>query len=279
MFLDSLDIIKSSLDVITKMYNVVHAKGNVDHNVVNANNFREEIVRQNLITYCNNDCIGLIEALVKYRDSIFDEYGIDIWGKKMVYSTASLAMKIYKTNYYKKTYHLHIPTTEFNDYAKCAYKGGSNQIFYRGIFKNRRVRSIDYNSMYPYCMTGLFPIGPYFKQNFGMLYTGQQSLYHGVYKVIVLETPDLETYFLCDKINGMLVAAKFTNYQLHITQEELLYAHKLGYKMYIIDAVISKNMGYIFKDFVEDLYEKRKQVKKEMKKHAEGSSDYNVLDG
>lgn len=161
MFLDSLDIIKGTLDNITKTYNVDHIKGNVDHNVINADNFKTEIIRQNLEIYCNNDCIGLIEVLNKYWESIFDEYGVDIWGKKMVYSTASLAMKIYKTKYYKKDYKLHIPTTEYNDYAKLCYKGGSNQLFHWGIFKNRRVWSIDFNSMYPFCMTGLFPIGPY----------------------------------------------------------------------------------------------------------------------
>jgi hypothetical protein len=62
---------------------------------------------------------------------------------------------------------------------------------------------------------------------------------------------------------------------LSCTHEDLEYAHKLGYKIHILDAVITEQVGEPFTNFIKEMYKARNDLKREMKKHAEGSDEYN----
>lgn len=44
-----------------------------------------------------------------------------------------------------------------------------------------------------------------------------------------------------------------------ITHEEIEYAHKMGYKIFIAKGLISDNVGYPFKEFIDKLYAERKE--------------------
>lgn len=105
-------------------------KGDVDHNVINYENYLEEVKRQDIEKYALADSVCLLESILNYRQRVFDKYQIDIFGSKLVYTASSLAMRIFKTKFYNKEEKpLYIPTMEANDFARNAYKGGSNVIF------------------------------------------------------------------------------------------------------------------------------------------------------
>lgn len=58
-FLDFINQIKGSLADIAKRFGVPTQKQDVDHNIINARNYQEEIIRQNLQHYLKCDCESL----------------------------------------------------------------------------------------------------------------------------------------------------------------------------------------------------------------------------
>lgn len=101
---------------------------------------------------------------------MFDKYSIDIL-EKDIYTNASLAQKVYFSNFYdSKKCAIYTQTMEHMDFAREAYKGGYCDLFKRGEFEN--IYSLDINSSYPYAMTGQFPLGPYYSVNINEYYEG-----------------------------------------------------------------------------------------------------------
>jgi hypothetical protein len=55
-------------------------------------------------------------------------------------------------------------------------------------------------------------------------------------------------------------------------------AYAKGYKLFILDGVVSENMADPFREYAYSLYAERNELKREMKKHPKGSEQYNSLD-
>lgn len=269
MFIDTVNLLWTSLEVITTMFQVEHAKGSVDFSKINPFNFPRQIVKQNMIEYLTGDCLGLCESFQAYRQKIFDKYSVDVFGKQPILTSSSLAMRVFKTNYYdQENTPIHIPTLEQNTFASKAYKGGSNMIFWRGRFLNRKIRSGDFNSSYPHEMYETeYPIGPYKMKECGFVYDGRE-LPCGVFEIIILESPDLPIFFLCDVVDGLLTAGKFQKYKLYVTTDEIKYAQTLGYSMFLVWCIYSEKTSKVFRKFVESVYNDRKTIKNELKELA-----------
>lgn len=92
IFIDSLNIQKTNLKTLAKMCGSSVLKGEVDHNKINIDTYKEEIKLQNVEKYALDDSICLLNSILNYRQRVFDKYQIDIFGKKIVYTASSLAM-------------------------------------------------------------------------------------------------------------------------------------------------------------------------------------------
>lgn len=241
-------------------------KGHVKHDEIKPYNYIDKIKEFDITTYLKHDCCGLLESMIKYWIHLFETYGVDIFKKgSPISTTASLAFNVFRTNFYdEKNHKIYIPSKEQNEYARLAYWGGSTVIFWRGRFVNLRVRSVDINSSYPYQMTWPLPCGPYYFNIFGFKFEGQ-NIQEGIYQIIIISTPELDSYFLCDRSGDTVIASKFSKYLLYVTAEEIRYAYELGYEMFLIDGWTVNELRNPFYEYVTSLYAKRQEYKKKMK--------------
>lgn len=67
---------------------------------------------------------------------------------------------------------------------------------------------------------------------------------------------------------------RFVNYELSATHEDVEYAHRLGYQIHLLDAVVCETVGEPFTDFITEMYSARNSLKREMKQYPAGSDDY-----
>lgn len=120
------------------------------------------------------------------------------------------------------------------------------------------------------------PTGPYFYNVNHKIFNGEY-LKPGVYQVVVIKSPQLENYFLCDEDNGRLVCANVVNYKMYITEEEIIYAYSLGYEIFLVDSWVCESKTDIFSGFVNKLYAERKDYKKAMKKCEEAGDESGMI--
>ena len=128
---------------------------------------------EELEAHCIADVKILAELIIKYRLNFFNEYKIDITGRK-IYSLAGLSMKVLRTKYitepihnpfiYRKGREYIIDRKQY-DFVRRSYHGGytgntDNEVHYNII-------SADISSSYPFqCMDEKFPTGKaYFTEN------------------------------------------------------------------------------------------------------------------
>lgn len=102
-------------------------------------------------------------------------------------------------------------------------------------------------------MLEALPTGPYYYNVNHKLYDGEE-LKQGIYQIVVINAPNLQNYFLCDQEEGRLTAARVSNYKMFCTEEEIKYAHSLGYQMFLVDSWISENKIDLFSDYVNTIY-------------------------
>lgn len=56
--------------------------------------------------------------------------------------------------------------------------------------------------------------------------------------------------------NSVNKLAELTNYAMKLTYPELVKAYKYGYKIFVLDGLVSENVGNPFKKYIGTLYEK-----------------------
>ena len=142
-YYDSYQILKGSLDDLTRVFNVDHKK--LTDTVDRASLTDTPETRE----YLKHDVLGLYEVLQHF-------YQLDLVqgvGHKM--TTSSLAMAIYRQKYLKETI-LYKLTPDKEEFVRAGYYGGRNEIF-RMVAEN--VREYDINSMYVFAMLLPLPCG------------------------------------------------------------------------------------------------------------------------
>ena len=81
---------------------------------------------------------------------------------------------------------------------------------------------------------------------------------------------------------GKNLPSNLTNYEKKITVPEIEYAFQCGYKIILLDAVVSQRQTYVFREFIDKLYNKRLETKKLMKQlkneGKEDTQEYVILD-
>jgi hypothetical protein len=147
---DSLRIFPSSLDELSKQFKVENPKISFNHNQVTVNKiYNDKKFKKNLEQYLTNDLIYLLQVILATTKMIYENYGVDL---SKTYSTASLAIKIFRTKFLDKAIPLlpkHVDT-----FVRNSYRGGATDV-YRCVGEN--LHYYDVNYLYPYAMKKPMP--------------------------------------------------------------------------------------------------------------------------
>jgi hypothetical protein len=235
-------------------------------------NYKDEAIK-----YCKLDCQSLHEILIKFNELIFNEFKVNIHS---VLTLPSLAMRIYKTHYMpeNKVYQL-IGKAEYN--IRQGYSGGSvdvyipsNQVysiisngvntiikFFEGLFI--KLYCYDVNSLYPYIMAEThMPVG--LPQAFDGNIRKIDPEAFGFFYCKITSPNNLEHPILQRKVktsDGIRTIAGLGSWTAWIFSTEMDNAIKYGYTFEILNGYQFEK-GYIFKEYVDRMYNLRLQYEK-----------------
>lgn len=285
LFRDSLAMLPFSLKQLTESFKTESAKGEWDHD----NDFKK-IEDPLLIEYLKDDCIGLHQVLTKYFNwPLIKESGVS-------YTVASQALKIFRTTLKNRIKGCDISVDSF---VRKGYFGGRTEIFKpyfitedetyfnhellekdpeewdrRISLSLDKISCYDVNSLYPSVMRDFeFPTTfkkwtfKYDPNSFGF-WEAEVEVPEDMYvpplgTLIHIDSQTKEVTKVSDSSKGKFIfpTGRFTGVWSTI---ELEYAKSLGVKVIKTGkGAIFENGGYIFKDFINELYELRLKSEKD----------------
>jgi len=223
-----------------------------------------DIIKE-VLDYNERDSLVLQEGFFNFRDLIFKNFNVDIVNSLTI---ASLSYKIYLTSFYKDNT-LHTLDKPVDDYIRKSYFGGKTEVYKP---YSEHCYSYDCNSLYSHVMKNFsYPTGtPKYVRREGI--TEKIKTKKGFFQVRVsapenLKHPflvyhdDLKSYHSGLHSDSGLISplGEWTGTYF---SEEINYARELGYTFEYIDGYFYDNEEYIFKDFVDSLYDMRLKYKK-----------------
>jgi len=268
VFTDTIAFLPYKLDTLTKTFNVAHKKLSVDHT-------KEKVVNAELLEYLKHDCVGLHEVVERYRSQEL------IARAGLKYTTASQALQVFR-GYLKKP--IHCLNEEDDLWCRDSYFGGRTEIFKPAYFGTKqknptKMRIYDVNSLYPTVMReNIFPNRPRYRTK--KLNLEELSIWDVTVEVPhSLRIPPLGSVIQIPSIrsvrrkNGEIVKHKMMTYKFLFptgvfrgkwTNVELKYALSLGVKIKEThEGMLFHSAGYLFKDFINDMYARRLKAKQE----------------
>nr|YP_010691085.1 DNA polymerase [Phellinus igniarius]WBU93186.1 DNA polymerase [Phellinus igniarius] len=210
--------------------------------------------------YCHLDCKILYLVLVKFGKIIFDLFQIDF----TKYPTLpSNTMAIFRSNFLKDEFKIPLINGSIYNDLKKAYTGGMVDVYKPTNDPETKVNIYDVNSLYPYSMDHFaMPVGtPVFFE--GDIFKVNPNAF-GVFEVEVetpnnLKYPVLQVKVKTDK--GDKTISPLGTWTGWYFSEEIFNAMKFGYKFKVLRGYLFEK-GYIFKDFVIELYKIKANSKK-----------------
>jgi hypothetical protein len=232
-FRDSFGLLPSSLADLTseKCFNVEHKKLDVDEKGMLSNP-----------EYNRNDCIGLWEVLMKFREINGCQFGMTI---------SQTSLMNFRMNY------LNTPIQTVRDYEdqfRQAYHGGRVEVFKFNCNPDKKFFFYDVNSLYPYVMREFdYPIGKFYKSSpdidkMGFTYAKVEDLPN---YPILPEIIDNKMLFLRGWKEGW-----FTNQELRYLRDTT------NCDMELQRSLLCDEFEPIFRTYVDDLYARRMEAKK-----------------
>jgi len=286
-FKDSYLLLLTSLRKLTKSFNVETQKSMFPHFFVNENNlnyigkvpeikyfdkinkndynnYRKNFkinwnLKNEAIKYCNIDCISLYQVVLKFSELIFQHFGISIHK----YPTLpSLAFAIFRTNFIPKNVIPQLSGKISND-IRQGYTGGAVDVYIPYLPKKVKGKGYDVNSLYPFSMDQFeMPVGKptFFKGDirkidpdaFGFFYcniVAPDDIKHPIIQTHVKTSNGVRTMAPIGTWSDMLFSAEIDN------------AIKYGYNFKILWGY-TFDKGYIFKDYVQNIYNIKKSYPK-----------------
>ena len=278
--LDSLQLISGSLRNILKSFNCNTQKGQFPYKAVNkrslffignrpAKKYFNNISDQDYLTipeknwnlktetlkYLKSDLEGLLEAILKFRDNIFNKYQLNITKYKTL---SGLALAVYSSAYIPNSLisDLKMIKGELEKEIRSSSFGGNVDVFINKIDKGYLY---DVNSQYPKAMLNDMPLGDPILS----LENNLNKIFGFVYGEITcpdennLQVPFIQYRNPLWKLN----ACPRGRFKRLIFSEEIKYALKFGYKINIEYCYQFKRGKILFKDYVNDHYEIKKNAK------------------
>ncbi|KAF6172809.1 hypothetical protein GIB67_034661 [Kingdonia uniflora] len=255
IFWDSLTLLPGSLAELAKtLCPHLGYKGSILHDKVKLSTL--QIQRNQLLNYTKQDICLLAGVVYKAQEIYWTKYGIDI---TLCLTLSSLAMKIYRSRYYKdKEFLIHIPNRNEDKFFRTAYYGGHPNM-YKPYGKN--IYYYDVNSLYPFIMkTYPMPCGkPVWNGNVRGI---DLSVIYGFIQAYIITPKNIDKPFLPirDK-NGSLLFPKGKFIGAYLS-DELRYAQKLEYKIFPLKGYTFEKKPTPFKNFIFKVCESRLTPKK-----------------
>lgn len=210
---------------------------------------KDDIERDYLLRYNMRDS-EISQKFIKFLYKSFHDLGAT---PKL--TLASTSMSLFKNKYLKETYYRH----SINDLIEQfkGYYGGRCEAIGRGYIEGYEY--YDFNSLYPFCMTKIFP----HPNTLRTTRKPQMSYirdYEGLSEVTV-EAPYMDYPLLPYRHDNKLLFPT-GEFRATYTNLELRKALDLGYSIKTIHKIHYFNKECEpFRDFVNDLYRKRKEFK------------------
>ncbi|MCS7231670.1 MAG: DNA polymerase [Elusimicrobiota bacterium] len=236
-FRDSYVLLRSSLNEASKIF-LNDTKEEFDYD-------KDFLNREKLESYLKKDLYLLYNVLIKFFEAVDFVNSISLSSLSLIKFRQSLSSEIY----YKVN-------NSLDAYGRNFYFGGRCEIF---KFYGKNINVYDFNSMYPFVMSN-------FEYPYGKSYFVYKRNYHriGFYKVRLkfryddyitpLVIKGSKLYFVN---NDVFDNVYFLNsYELDLLEEEGYYNYE------IIEGIEFEKKGFIFKDYINDLYNKRIEAKK-----------------
>ena len=197
---------------------------------------------------CESDCLVLREGFLNFRSMIKERFKIEICN---FLTLPSLAFNLFKKNYYdpKKNPIMKNPY-ETDEFIRKSYKGGISEVF---IPLLKEGYCYDANSLYPSCMfSNLFPIGK------GKFVKGNEidlNSFIGFIECRVSCDKDINFLTYKHPNRGLITpVGEWTDVYFH---KEVKKAIDLGYKIKFLKGFKYEEEAFIFKNYVNDLYNLR----------------------
>lgn len=254
-FKDSLRILPRSLADLSDIYDVKKKKTAFSHDSVTLNKILyNNKFKASLKYYLTNDCRSLEKILYKGASYLLNTYNVSFLD---VFSTASMAMKIFRTKFMGKGINeIPILPKAYDKVIRKSYYGGIVNIF---IPKGKKLFFYDVNSLYPYGMKEAMP-GKLIKSHFGQINT--KNFFGFIYAQVIIPKTHKISYAPI-KINNTLISPVGKIKGLYFS-EELKAFKEWGYEVKTIFGFEHEKI-YPFNDYVNHFYE--------LKKTAKGSAD------
>lgn len=247
-FSDSSGILPFSLKTLAENFQVETKKQDFDSSKITR-------LTKEVISYNRDDCIALFQCLEKYfSNPLIVQSGLKL-------TTASQALAIYRELY--QTTKIESLCWEEDNYARKSYYGGRTEIF-KPVFKSKKsaLKNYDINSLYPFVMRDNdFPISLEYTTD------SYEPNRLGIYELTLKSPNDSYIPVLGIKAevgHGEKYIFPNGNIRGFFCSPEIELALREGYKILKVHSGrIYKNGGKIFETFVNDLYEKRLEAKKD----------------
>lgn len=242
---------------------------NVEHKKLDADRTSFSKVTDELRLYLKHDCLGLYEVIEKYHSwPLIKKAG-------SASTMASQSLKVFRT-FLKKP--IKALSKEQDAFVRESYFGGRCEIF-KPLFiankKHKKIRCYDVNSLYPAILRN-----NEYPTNFKGWTTQYSPNELGFYRATVevpldMKIPPLPTMGIIKKSEKSKKSGKILTHQSSKlifpvgrfsgvwSTKELEYAKSLGVKIInVTDGILFHNGGYLFKEFIDTLYDMRKKAPK-----------------
>jgi len=275
---DSYLILPSSLRTLASKYKVEVQKGIFPHNFVNENNLdyigitpditlfndisAEEYeglisdkwnLKEELIKYCEIDCISLYQIIFKFNELIYGLFSINIHRYPTL---SSLAFAIYRSKFMPTNVIAQLSGQMAKD-IRQSYTGGACDMYIPSN-KEEKIYAYDVNSLYPSIMKDCdMPVGnpTFFEGDIRLINPDAFGFFYcNIIAPDNLEHPILQTHIQTE--NGIRTMAPLGTWSDMIFSAEMDNAMKFGYKFEILWGYTFEK-GKIFKEYIETLYELR----------------------
>ena len=197
-----------------------------------------------MIFYLTNDLRSLEEILFKASQHLLKTYNVSLLD---CFSTASLAMKIFRTKFMKKV-EIPILPKFYDEILRKTYYGGVVNIF-NPIGKN--LYHSDVNSLYPWAMKKPMP-GKFIKAQYRDI---NIDLFFGFILAQVIIPKKVKIPYAPVKINDSLICPVGKIKGIFFS-EELKFFKKCGYKVITIYGYEHEKI-YPFNDYIDHFYDKK----------------------
>ena len=227
-------------------------------------NFKEESIK-----YCILDCVSLHEIINKFNELIFSNFNVNI---HIPLTLPALAMRIYKSQYMPENTIYQLLGNIEKD-IRQSYTGGSVDVYIphnritsffskiKALFK--KIYIYDANSLYPFVMANTaMPVGKpiAFKGDIRKMEPDSYGFFYcKINSPKYLEHPILQRRIKTS--NGIRTIAGLGSWTGWIYSGEMDNAIKFGYTFEIIKGYKFEK-GYIFKEYVDKMYNLRLEYDK-----------------